>query len=115
LLFKKPLKASIEPKIIKGNEIINRIQRNSSALKNNIVKIPNRITKIPPNICHLKVIQAKIKSKSHGRELGIFFKVPLFSEPDISAKAKRQTAINSNIIFKKYIKYNFIFGLGIGL
>jgi hypothetical protein len=102
------LKTKTEPRIISGKEIKNKIQINSKALKNMIVKIPKRIIKIPPKICQRKAMQAKIINKIQGRELGIFFKTPLCPKPDIKAKTNKLMAITNKRILQKYIKYVFI-------
>ena len=95
--------------------MMNKIQINSNALKNKIEKIPKRIIKTPPKICQRKAIQAKIINKIHGRELGMFLKTPLCSEPDIKAKTKKLIAITNNKILQKYIKYDFTFRFSISL
>jgi len=87
------------PRIIIGKDIINKIQINSNALKNIMVKIPNKIIKTPPNTCFLNAIKTKIKSKTHGKEFGIFLKNPLFSEPDSKANPSQNMAITNNRYF----------------
>ena len=85
--------------------MIKSIQTNSNALKKNIVNIPNRIIKIPPRICHLKVMQANIKSIIQGNEFGILCSAPEFSDPDIKEKTIKQIEQMTRIIFKIFEKF----------